>query len=72
MGREHKKRRRMVIRQSQKRKLKLKKLRQAYVRTEDNAKKEQLLAKVFKLAPWLTKEEFLQPVAKIKEKPEDK
>ena len=62
----------MVIRQNQKRSLKLKKLRQTYLKTEDNSKKEQILAKVFKLAPWLTKDEFLQPAKQAKVKTETK
>jgi hypothetical protein len=33
-------------------------------------KKDQILKKVFKLAPWLTKEKFLEPVKKKKAKTE--
>ena len=64
MGREHKKRRRMVIRQKQNRQAKLKKLRSAYAEAKTSSKKDQILAKLAKTAPWLSQEEFLAPLKK--------
>lgn len=61
MGREHKKRRSMKIGQAQKRKTKLLILRKKYFEANMDSDKERVWQKVFKLAPWLTKEEFLKP-----------
>lgn len=64
MGREHRKRRRMVIRQKQNRSAKLKKLRADYAKADTTSKKDQILAKVAKVAPWLSEEDFLAPLKK--------
>ena len=60
MGRQHSKRRSMKIKQAQKRRAKLAKLRKLY--KEGKKDKDKILEKVFKIAPWLTKEEFLTSV----------
>lgn len=52
----------MKIRQKQKRSRKLKKLRQAYDESNKVTEKNQILDKVAKIAPWLSKEEFLAPL----------
>ena len=52
----------MTIRQKQQRKAKLKKLRQRYAAAKDTIEKEQIWQKVVKIAPWLTKEQFLAPL----------
>jgi len=62
MGREHKKRRSMKIKQAQVRHAKLKKLRKKYVLAKNESEKELIWEKVSKVAPWLTKEEFLKAV----------
>jgi hypothetical protein len=62
MSRKHSKRRRMVIRQKQNRQAKLKKLRADYAKAATTSKKDQILTKVVKIAPWLTEEEFLAPL----------
>jgi len=64
MGREHRKRRRTVIRQKQNRQAKLKKLRTAYAKAKTTSKKDQILSKVAKVAPWLSEEQFLAPLKK--------
>lgn len=64
MGRSHSKRRKMTIRIKQKRRKKLAKLRQAYIEAKNKEEKEKVLEKVFQIAPWLTKEEFLSPLKK--------
>lgn len=60
MGREDPKRRSMKIKQAQKRAKKLAKLRQLYLRAKTEQEKEKVLEKVFKIAPWLSREEFLK------------
>ena len=50
----------MKIKQAQKRRTKLAKLRQLY--NEGKKDKDKILEKVFKIAPWLNKEEFLKPI----------
>ena len=62
MGRQHKKRRSMIIKIKKKRQTKLKKLRQQYA--EGKKDKDRILEKAAKIAPCLTKEEFLEPVKK--------
>jgi hypothetical protein len=62
MGREHKKRRRMKIRQKQKRQKKLAKLREKYLAANMDSERKEVLEKVYKIAPWLTKEKFLEPI----------
>jgi len=69
MAREHRKKRRMQIRQRQKRARKLAKLREKYAKSKTSRAQEEILKKVFKIAPWLSKEQFLEPVEdKIKSK----
>ena len=70
MGRQHSKRRSMKIKQAQKRRGKLAKLRQLY--KEGKKDKDKILEKVFKIAPWLNKEEFLKPSQASKNASEDK
>jgi len=53
------KRRAFKIRTSQRRSKKLFKLRQKYQRAKTEKEKEQVLEKVFKIAPWLSEKEFL-------------
>ncbi|MFC1710982.1 DUF6800 family protein [Patescibacteria group bacterium] len=60
MGRDHSKKRQMTIRQKQKRRQKLAKLRSVYVKSDSSSKKEQILEKVLKIAPKLSPEEFLK------------
>ena len=62
MGKQRLKKRRMKIRQKQKRQQKLAKLRQEYAAAKNDRQKEKALKKVFKIAPWLTKESFLKPI----------
>ncbi|MGE4554913.1 MAG: DUF6800 family protein [Candidatus Paceibacterota bacterium] len=50
------------LRQKRKRKQKLKKLREKYILAKTQEEKEKILEKVFKIAPWLTEEEFLKPL----------
>jgi len=67
MGKISSKRRSMVLSQKRQRRAKLKKLRQAYQAAKLGTEKERLLVKVNKIAPWLSKEEFvaaIKPVAK--------
>ncbi len=59
MGREHKKRRSMKIKQAQLRKSKLAKLRKKYLEAGMESDKDSIWEKAAKIAPWLTKEEFL-------------
>ncbi len=56
----------MKIRQAQKRRVKLAKLRKKYQAAKNESEKDLILAKVFKIATWLTKEEFLKPVKEAK------
>jgi hypothetical protein len=67
MGRQHQKKRRMTIRQTQKRQAKLSKLRQKYDKASASSKKDQIIEQVLKIAPGLSKEKFLKPL-KNKEK----
>ena len=64
MGREHKKRRSMKIRQAQLRGAKLVKLRKKYVLAKNESEKELILGKVFKIAPHLAEKDFLKTVKK--------
>ncbi len=64
MGRLHSKRRSMQIKQAQKRRAKLAKLRKMY--TEGKKDKDKILEKVFKIAPWLSKKEFISSIKKEK------
>jgi hypothetical protein len=52
------------IKIKRKRKKKLQVLRQQYARAEMLLEKERILEKVKKIAPWLSKEEFLRPLKK--------
>jgi hypothetical protein len=72
MGRERKKRRTMKIRQAQKRRAKLARLRKKYQAAVMDSDKERILEKVFKIAPYLSKEEFLKPIKEKKEMEKEK
>lgn len=58
------KKRKLQIKIRHRRKKKLAKLRQAYLVAKTKEEKEKILAKVSKIAPWLSEEEFLAPVKK--------
>ena len=62
MGRQHSKRRSMVIRIKRKRRIKLGLLRGKYQKADFDSDREKIWEKVLKIAPWLTKEEFLKPI----------
>ena len=64
------KRRRFLIRKKQNRREKLRKLRTKYVEAKTKTDKDKVLEKVFKIAPHLTKKEFLEPIKKEEKKPE--
>lgn len=64
MGKEDPKRRSLKIKQAQKRGKKLAKLRQLYLEAKTSQEKEKIWEKVFKIAPWLSEEEFLRPLEK--------
>jgi hypothetical protein len=66
MGREHKKRRSMKIKQAQLRKSKLAKLRSKYLEAGMESDKDSIWEKAAKIAPWLTKAEFLTSVKTAK------
>lgn len=66
MSRATSKRRKLQIKTAHKRKRKLAKLRQEYLKAKTKDKKEKILAKVGKIAPQLSEEEFLAPA---KDKP---
>lgn len=57
-------RRKFQIKKRQKRQRKLKDLRKRYSEAKTKAKKDRILRKVFKVAPYLTKERFLEPLEK--------
>ncbi|PIS08797.1 hypothetical protein COT75_04935 [Candidatus Beckwithbacteria bacterium CG10_big_fil_rev_8_21_14_0_10_34_10] len=61
----------MSIRTKNKRQLKLAKLREKYQKTSSGTEIEKILAKVKKIAPALTKEEFLKHLKPIKEEKEE-
>jgi len=62
MGKEDPKRRSLKIKQAQKRAKKLARLRQLYAKAKTEQEKEKVLERLFKIAPWLSKEEFLKPL----------
>ena len=62
MGKEDPKRRSLKIKKAQKRAKKLARLRQLYAQAKTEQEKEKILEKLFKIAPWLSKEEFLKPL----------
>ena len=64
MGKEDPKRRSFKIKKAQKRAKKLARLRQLYAQAKTEQEKEKVLEKLFKIAPWLSKEEFLKPLGK--------
>lgn len=65
MGKVSSKRRAMVLRQKRLRRVKLKKLRQAYQAAKSQTEKDQLLVKVDKIAPWLSQEEFISAIKPV-------
>ena len=60
-------RRRFEIRKKQKRKRKLKKLRELFAKTKSKKEKEKILEQVSKITPYLTEEEFLTSLEEKKE-----
>ncbi len=52
---------RLVFQRRRKRREKLKKLREKYKLAKTDQEREKILEKVRKIAPWLSKEEFLNP-----------
>lgn len=56
------KKRTIRIRIRKKRKRKLTKLRQEYLAAKNNEKKDKILEKIKKIAPWLSQENFLTPI----------
>lgn len=72
MGREHQKKRRMSIRQNQKRKEKLSKLRVKYVKADNQSEKDQVWEKVHKLSPEITRDEFEKPIETAEKEAKEK
>ncbi|MFC1727594.1 hypothetical protein ACFL0Y_03670 [Patescibacteria group bacterium] len=64
MGRLRLKKRRHQIKVKQKRKAKLAKFRLAYTKAKTEEGKKKALAKLQKIAPWLSEKELLAPIAK--------
>lgn len=62
MSRIDSKKRKIHLRTREKRKAKLAKLRERYSKAKMESDKEKVLEKVRKIAPWLSKEEFLAPL----------
>jgi hypothetical protein len=56
--------RKTELHQRRKRKEKLRKLRSKYALAKTNQEKEKILEKVKRIAPWLSEEEFLEPLKK--------
>ena len=56
-----------VLHQRRKRKEKYRRLRKAYLEAKSEAEKERILQKVKRIAPWLSREEFLYGIKKNKE-----
>jgi hypothetical protein len=71
MGRQHSKRRSMKIKQAQKRRFKLAKLRKKYIEAKNESEKDLVLTKVFKIVPWLTKKEFLAKIKNVEKEVKD-
>lgn len=59
MGKVYDKKRRMVLRQRQQRRAKLKKLKQAYLNAKTDAEKARIIEKVSRLAPYLSAQAYL-------------
>jgi len=62
MGKVNPKRRSFEIKKKQKRRKKLAKLRKKYSQAKTEVEKQKILEKVNRLAPYLSKEEFLKPL----------
>ena len=62
----------MKIRQKQKRRAKLAKLRKKYTEADFEGDKEKIWEKVLKIAPWLNKKEFLGVIKKSKTRKKEK
>lgn len=60
-------RRRFEIRKKQKRRRKLKKLRELFAKAKSKKEKEKILEQVSKIAPYLAEEEFLTSLKEKKE-----
>ena len=56
--------RKTELHRRRKRKEKLGKLRKKFLLAKTSQEKEQILEKVRRIAPWLSKEEFLKPLEK--------
>ena len=57
-------RRRFQIRKNQKRRFKLRKLRELFVKAKVKTEKDKILEKAQKIAPHLSEQEFLSPLEK--------
>ena len=55
------------IRRKRKRREKLRKLREKYKLAKTQNEKDKILEKVWKIAPWISKEEFLSPLKQKEE-----
>lgn len=66
MGKVASKRRSLKIKQRQKRKKELARLREKYSQSKGKSDKEKALEKLSKLAPYLAKEDFLAPLKSSK------
>lgn len=62
MGKVASKRRSLKIKQGQKRRRELAKLRKKYSQAKTKTEKERVLEKVFRIAPFLSEKEFLAPL----------
>jgi hypothetical protein len=59
MGKVNSKKRRIKIRIRNNRKMELAKLRRRYVATKTDGNQEKVMEKVHRIAPWLSRDEFL-------------
>lgn len=72
MAKISKKKRSMKIKIKLRKQSKLAKLRRKYAEAKYSQEKEKILEKVFRLTPWLSKNEFLTPLDKGKTKDQDR
>lgn len=66
MSKLNSKRRAFKIKKNHRRSKKLFKLRQKYQKAKTKGERQRVLEKVFKIAPWLSEEEFLSSVKQTK------
>jgi len=59
MSKQTPKRRKFIIKKKQKRRRKLKKLKEKYLKTKDPEEKKRIVAKMRKIAPYLSIEQYL-------------